>query len=162
MVQQKTWKEFRKTGLILFINHFLHIFGWALVLQMDEDEIKNVYPARVKFRGFDNKNTSEAYKQLSVYMKFNASELLKEAVIKDYKKPEIQPHKPKACDHCGKHTVTKDHEEYDGCLGILPGVMNACCGHGNTGKAYIQFLDGYVVKGADAAAILEILRKHKL
>jgi len=32
----------------------LHVFGWAIVFERTETETVNVYPARVKFRGFDN------------------------------------------------------------------------------------------------------------
>lgn len=35
----------------------------------------------------------------------------------------------------------------DACLGALPGVKNACCGHGNKEDAYIQFNSGVVVRG---------------
>ena len=29
MVVKKSWSQFRETGLVVFINSFLHIFGWA-------------------------------------------------------------------------------------------------------------------------------------
>lgn len=81
MLTKKEWSEFRNTGLVLIINQILHIFGWALVFEIENenDEIKNVYPARVKFRGFDNINTSMAYQKLSKYMLENAKELNAEA-----------------------------------------------------------------------------------
>ncbi len=79
MLTKKEWSEFRSTGLVLIINQILHIFGWALVFEFENDEIKNVYPARVKFRGFDNDSTSEAYKKLSQFMVDNATELNDEA-----------------------------------------------------------------------------------
>ena len=79
MVTKKEWSEFRSTGLVLIVNQILHIFGWALVFEIEKDEIKNVYPARVKFRGFDNKSTDEAYQKLSKYMLDNAKELNDEA-----------------------------------------------------------------------------------
>jgi hypothetical protein len=79
MVTKKEWSEFRSTGLVLIVNQILHIFGWALVFEIEDGEIKNVYPARVKFRGFDNNNTVEAYKKLSQFMVDNASELNDEA-----------------------------------------------------------------------------------
>jgi len=75
MVTKKEWSEFRNTGLVVFINQMLHIFGWALVFQMENDEIKSVYPARVKFRGFDNDSTSKAYEKITKFMLDNASEL---------------------------------------------------------------------------------------
>ena len=80
IVKKKTWEEFRKTGLLLFVNSFLHIFGWAVVLEINKNgKVKNTYPARVKFRGFDEKNTSEAYRKLSDYMDNNSHELKQEA-----------------------------------------------------------------------------------
>lgn len=79
MVTKKDWSEFRSTGLVLIVNQILHIFGWALVFEVENDEIKSVYPARVKFRGFDNKSTDEAYQKLSKYMLDNAKELNDEA-----------------------------------------------------------------------------------
>lgn len=82
MIKEKTWEEFRKTGLLLLVNQFLHIFGWAIVINVSEKEkekIISVYPARVKFRGFDNKSTSEAYKNVSKYMNENSKELLQES-----------------------------------------------------------------------------------
>lgn len=81
MVDKKEWSEFRSTGLLLIINQILHIFGWAIVFQLDDDtgEVKDVYPARVKFRGFDSKDTDEAYIKVSQFMRNNAEELNKEA-----------------------------------------------------------------------------------
>lgn len=40
------------------------------------------------------------------------------------------------CGHCGRSNTA---DGYDGCLGALPGVMNACCGHGIEEAAYVQF-----------------------
>jgi hypothetical protein len=83
MVKEKTWKEFRDAGLLLLINQFLHIFGWALVVEVDDQDtdgpVIRCYPARVKFRGFDDKSTSEAYAKISKYMKDNGNELYEEA-----------------------------------------------------------------------------------
>jgi len=79
MVTKKEWSEFRSTGLVLIINQILHIFGWALVFEIENDEIKSVYPARVKFRGFDNISTDDAYKKVSKFMVDNAKDLNNEA-----------------------------------------------------------------------------------
>jgi len=40
------------------------------------------------------------------------------------------------CGHCNLKRTTEGH---DGCIGTLPNVMNACCGHGEIKAAYIQF-----------------------
>jgi hypothetical protein len=79
MVSKKEWSEFRSTGLVLIINQILHIFGWALVFEIENDEVKSVYPARVKFRGFGHKSVDAAYKKLSQFMVDNATELNEEA-----------------------------------------------------------------------------------
>lgn len=59
------------------------------------------------------------------------------------------------CGHCGKSNTKEGH---DGCIGTLPGVMNACCGHGESGEAYIQYWDGSDIRGK--AAISEIVKQH--
>ena len=80
MVTKKTWKEFRESGFLWWINMFLHTFGWAIVVDIDDNgEITDAYPARVKFRGFGEKNNTEGYIKVSQYMKENVSDLLEEA-----------------------------------------------------------------------------------
>lgn len=86
MIDKKTWQEFRDTGLLLIINQFLHIFGWAIVVDykeydknIDSGIVKEVYPARVKFRGFDEKSTEESYIKISKYMNENSEKLLRES-----------------------------------------------------------------------------------
>lgn len=82
MVTRKSWEEFRKSGLLWWINMLLHTFGWAIVVEIAEDntdKITNVYPARVKYRGFSEPNNTKGYIQVSKYMKSNCEELLKEA-----------------------------------------------------------------------------------
>lgn len=80
MVTKKSWDEFRSTGLLLIINQILHIFGWAIVCEYDDEthELIEVYPARCKFRGFASTSVDNAYLKVSKYMAENASELLTE------------------------------------------------------------------------------------
>lgn len=40
----------------------------------------------------------------------------------------------RACKRCGKYPTAEGH---DHCLGTLPGVSAACCGHG-TGQPYLK------------------------
>ena len=80
MINKKSWKHFRDSGFLWWINMILHTFGWAIVMDMNKDgEITDVYPARVKFRGFDEKNNIEGYVKVSRYMKDNVANLLEEA-----------------------------------------------------------------------------------
>jgi hypothetical protein len=81
-MKTQTWDDFRKTGLLLFINQFLHIFGWAIVCQTDSlGVVTHAYPARVKFRGFDNTDTIEAYEKIANFMSENYEQLLKDVNI---------------------------------------------------------------------------------
>jgi hypothetical protein len=79
MVKRKTWNEFRDTGLLWWINMVLHTFGWAIVFEMKADQVGDVYPARVKYRGFNEKSNDEGYIKVSNYLAENAAELQKEA-----------------------------------------------------------------------------------
>ncbi len=80
MVDKKTWEEFRNSGLLWWINMILHTFGWAIVINTnDKKEIIDAYPARVKFRGFGEKNNTEGYIKVSQFIKDNAMQLFEEA-----------------------------------------------------------------------------------
>lgn len=77
---KKTWDEFRASGMLWWINMILHTFGWAIVVEMEDDEVTRVYPARVQFRGFSEKDNDKGYQSISKYMKENAEELEKESL----------------------------------------------------------------------------------
>lgn len=86
MITRKSWEEFRKTGMLWWINTILHTFGWAICVEVDDSskdpehqKITEAYPARVKFRGFGEKNNTEGYIKVSQYMKENVNDLLEEA-----------------------------------------------------------------------------------
>lgn len=51
------------------------------------------------------------------------------------------------CKKCGKTFEGSFVGDADPCLGELPGVDNACCGHGIHEDSYIRFTNGVVVKG---------------
>ena len=87
MVEKKTWQEFRESGLFWWINMILHTFGWAIVINFDDynketdtGTISEVYPARVKFRGFDENNNTEGYQKVNKFMNENAEQLEKESL----------------------------------------------------------------------------------
>lgn len=44
----------------------------------------------------------------------------------------------KECKHCGKHPTK---EGYDSCIGYLPNVSSACCGH-SVEKPYVMLTTG--------------------
>lgn len=67
-----------------------------------------------------------------------------------------EPMRP--CVKCGKIFEGSFKGDPDPCLGVLPGVDNACCGHGVREDAYIRFTSGVVVKGFDT---IEYTNAHK-
>lgn len=75
---EKSWDEFRKTGLFVIVNQFLHIFGWALTYERDNEQTR-VYPARVRYRGFDESAQTRAYEKVQKYMVENAKTLYEES-----------------------------------------------------------------------------------
>lgn len=80
MTDKKTWNEFRNSGFLWWINMILHTFGWAIVFDIDkENNIKEVYPARVKFRGFNEDTNTEGYINVSKFLKDNSIELYEES-----------------------------------------------------------------------------------
>ena len=58
----------------------------------------------------------------------------------------------RVCGFCSREPTIDGH---DGCLGTLPGVMNACCGHGEISLAYIQFENGGLVRGEAAVRMID-------
>lgn len=80
MIDKKSWSEFRTSGMLWFVNMILHTFGWALVLDRnDNGEIVGCYPARVKFRGFNVNSNTKGYVAVSEYLKNNINDILEEA-----------------------------------------------------------------------------------
>lgn len=79
MGEKQSWEAFRECGLLWWVNRSLHLFGWALVIVLSEDgSVIEAYPARVKFRGFDEKSESEGFVKLTKYMVTSAEQLSNE------------------------------------------------------------------------------------
>lgn len=79
MINRKSWDEFKNSGLLWWINMILHTFGWAIVAEIEDHKVLDIYPARVRFRGFGEKNNTDGYIKVSQFMKENANKLLDEA-----------------------------------------------------------------------------------
>jgi hypothetical protein len=71
----------------------------------------------------------------------------------DTGEPIIGSNRP--CVFCFK---VRTKEGHDGCLGSLPNVSNACCGHGDIEEAYVLFDDGTRL---EYQAALDFQREHK-
>ena len=59
-------------------------------------------------------------------------------------KQEVSANPYRACGKCGESKTSSHH---DACIANLPGVDNACCGHGDRNDSYIQFDNGVTVRG---------------
>jgi hypothetical protein len=81
MIKRKEWKEFQDSGLLWFINTTLHLFGWAIVFDVEDEEILEVYPARVEFRGFPEEVNDEGYAKVSSHMQKNIASITKENMM---------------------------------------------------------------------------------
>lgn len=81
-----------------------------------------------------------------------------EWVFSDTKESTVTTFETRPCGHCNEFATPEGH---DPCLGTLPGLMNACCGHGKAKEAYVQFMDSSCVNGEDAITIMEILKKQE-
>ena len=52
-MEKRTWEEFAGSGVLWFVNRLLHVFGWSIVLEYDEnDRCVDAYPARTRVIGF--------------------------------------------------------------------------------------------------------------
>ena len=67
---------------------------------------------------------------------------------------EDNPNRP-----CGYCNLSNMPEGYDGCIGKIPNVTNACCGHGYISDAYIQFPNGTVLRKHDVYIYLNKLER---
>ena len=63
------------------------------------------------------------------------------------------------CGHCMKNDT---EDEHDGCLGTIPYVMNACCGHGIDKDTFVQFWNGKTIRGKSAVEWLMMCGYKKL
>lgn len=77
-VDKRKWEEFRDSKLLWWINRSLHLFGWAIVLDEEDDgTISAAYPAKVKYRGFSESTEDEGFEILSNYLDSSMDEILK-------------------------------------------------------------------------------------
>ena len=63
--------------------------------------------------------------------------------------------KDRDCGNCGR-VNTKD--SHDPCITNLKYTMNACCGHGESEEAYIQFSNGFCIRGIFALVFSKLLK----
>lgn len=79
-------------------------------------------------------------------------------LFSDTGEPTVETWEDRPCGHCGLYNTPEGH---DGCLGTLPNVMNACCGHGDTLQAYVQFSNGNVAQSNVAIEMIGYLKNER-
>lgn len=77
-VREMSWDAFRATGLLTFINGFLHIFGWAICVESKDGTFIRAYPIRTTWRGFKEETWTKAYGNIADYMAENAYKIKEE------------------------------------------------------------------------------------
>jgi len=77
MVEKISWEEFIDTGLLLYINQVLQVFGLSIAYEYDENpmNLTDVYPVKSKYRGFDEENVHKSYYNITHYIKNHIDEL---------------------------------------------------------------------------------------
>lgn len=87
-VRACSWEEFRSSGLLWWVNRMLHLFGWAIVIELDGQtkDVARVFPARVTFMGFCEDSEDRGFLRLRSWMAANGP-ALQEHVEKAQKKP---------------------------------------------------------------------------
>ncbi len=75
--EEKSWDEFRTSGLLWWVNRILHFWGWAIVCEMkrDSDDVERVYPARVSYRGFDDAVETDGFRKLTKHTEDNVEKI---------------------------------------------------------------------------------------
>ncbi len=76
-------------------------------------------------------------------------------MFSDTREPTVETWEDRPCGNCGRHETPEGH---DACLGTLPGVMNACCGHGDHQGAYVQLHGGKILRRREAVEFIKELK----
>ncbi len=90
MTMRRTWEDFRAAGLLWWINRFLHLFGWAIAVEIDDQgTTTDAYPVTCRFRGFDEKSETDGFRDLTHHL---ADEL--PVLLRDVREPDPPPPPP--------------------------------------------------------------------
>lgn len=75
-ITEKTWDEFRESGMMWWINRAIHLFGWAICAECDEaGNVLRVYPAHTRYRGFPTEDEVDGFKKLTAHVHARSAEL---------------------------------------------------------------------------------------
>ena len=82
MIEKAQWSAFRSSGLLWWVNRTLHLFGWAIVVELDSSgEVAAAYPARCRYRGFGEEQESDGFKALTGHIRESIPNMEKDVVL---------------------------------------------------------------------------------
>lgn len=85
-LDRRSWQEFQEAGMVWFVNRILHLFGWAIVYEVDTDDhskVREVFPARCRFRGFADDCEEVGFKRVTAYLRENLDDLASDCELGD-------------------------------------------------------------------------------
>lgn len=76
----RTWAEFRDTGMLWWANRALQVFGWVIVVNVDDEtgEVLGAEPRRSVWRGFSPESEARGFERVTAWMRENAEDLIRE------------------------------------------------------------------------------------
>lgn len=75
----RTWAEFREAGMLWWVNRLLHVFGWAILVEVDEETGEvDVHPMRALWRGFPSESEARGFERVTKWMRDHAEQLQRE------------------------------------------------------------------------------------
>ena len=67
--ERTSWDFFLNTGLLWMANSVLHVFGWVIVVAIEDDGTSTAYPARLNgVTGFDRATELDAKAKIANHM----------------------------------------------------------------------------------------------
>lgn len=79
--RRESWESFRAAGMLWMANRILHVFGWAIVVEIDDatDRILGAHPRRATWRGFCPEAEERGFISVSRFMRAAGATLADEA-----------------------------------------------------------------------------------
>ena len=77
--QEASWDDFRAAQLLWYVNRLIHLFGWAIVTEVDATgKVTRAFPARTIFRGFSEETEAKGFIGLTQHLAAESQTLLKD------------------------------------------------------------------------------------
>lgn len=79
--RRQTWESFRESGMLWMANRVLHVFGWAIVVEIDDatETIIGAHPRRCTWRGFSPESEARGFRSVSRFLRAAGATLADEA-----------------------------------------------------------------------------------